>query len=992
MFRILLLFVFICSVLPAQESLEEVFPYTRSFTINNLHTSRKYQLSVLGNGKFREINTFTLKISEEILGEYYAQISPEEDYPLRIIVYPSLYAFLRETSFSSVSPFRNKKQKHTLRVFFTGDYISYYFLLRRAIADFVSHNLFLQAELWNKINYDQIPTWEIPGTALFLSGFTPEEQVLFHASASKIPEVQFSHFDEIPYEKYLFTGLPLQFIGIKYGKEKTRDILRVLKLTANFKTLLYIVSTGLYKDYPYYHRFLKAVKNPDIYAPKIPNISSAEALKNIPVEEMPLGFATDKNHKFTAYAFLQKKYVYIKVFSYEKNKSAVIGKFKTPAPVPPLLRSFVKIPMAFYEDKIYLADFKGDVFAFDISERKWTKIVKKYFFAVSAIYEENGKLIIEGFNGKNTGAFFLDTRRGKLSPLFKDRNTGSLVSASLPAFISYEDSVFFRPYQGKIVVPRGKKDSVLMHYSDLPRNLLLKARIIGGTYVSLHFFPDLRCSKLVVKDATETKILSSDSTGVLNFFVQGDDVFYYTFSEKALVLEKANLTRGLPPERFKTSLSVKGIPPLKTKYYEEEKKTGKKKNPLQYYVFDDEETEEYATDSMGQTPPQEKSKTKRERSSSKHIANGAELLDANSSIGLDPYFRLYFRYDIAVSDILKEHVFTLSHNIFFKTSNQDVFLKYYYNRYVPKFFGGVRYSQRVETEYAIFKYRRSEVFAGTFYRSGKHRLEGILSYNKFRKIDVRRFDFIDYSSEDNALLPQIKYTFDNVKYAYRAPVKGNYWEVQAQYFHSLKEKMSFYTLQFTARKYLRLVRGVVVAAQGKGGISQGDGAQTFLLGGVQEWLNYQFQYKENLPFNNSASSFMMMEYVTPVRGFAYNSRNGNKYLLLNNELRFYTSELFGSSFPYKGVNKFIFTLFYDVGTAWTYGNPLSQKNPVNKTEISAYPLLITVENFKNPFIISTGVANTLIFSSLTLRYSLAWLIEDSQLAGTFFSFGFGKDF
>ncbi len=993
MYRFLLTLYFglFFQVLFAQEVLEEFFPYTQSFSVNNIYISEKHDLSVLGNGRFGNINEFTLKVSEDILKEYYSFVSPEEDYSLRIIVYPSLYSFLKETPYRSLTPFWDSKQPQTLRVFFTGNYLSYYLLLRRALADFISNNLFLQAELWNKINYNQIPRWEIYGTSLFLSQFTHNEQAYYSAFSEKIPELSFSKQDRIPYPKYLFTALPLQFVAIRYGYEKTKDIVRVLKLTANFKTLLYIVSTGIYKDFPYYSRFIKAVKNPSTYASQVPGVKTTETLKKIPVENIPLGFATDKNHKFTAYAFLEQKHIVIKVFSYEKNKSAVIGKFKLPAPLHPHLFSFLKIPLCFFENKIYLADFQGNIYVFDIAQRKWEKIIKRYFYSVWDIYTENGNLVIEGFNGKNTGAFVWNARKGKLTPLAKNKDNVPLTSISLPAYISYYDSVKFTPYSAKLKLLN--KDSVLVTWKELPKNFLLKARNIGENYLSLHYFPDLRGSCLLLKNNYETKIISEDSSDVLDFFTTGQEVFYYTFSGKELVIKKADFSTGVPIEKIQNRLPVNTrLPELKTRYYEEEKKA-EKKNPLQYYVFDDEETEEYFSDSTTQdTSAPSTPKNRKLKKLAKHFSNGAELLDASANIGLDPYYRLYFHYDLVVSDIFRKHIFTLSHNIFSRPKNQDISVTYYYNRFVPKLFVGGNFTQRVETEYAVFKFRRSEIFAGAFYRFGNHRLEGRLAYNVFRKIDVKRYDILDFSSKDNVLLPQIQYTFNNIGYAYRAPVKGNFVELKAKYFLSLQEKLSFYTLQFTTKKYLRLVPGIVLATQGKGGISAGATPQTFLLGGTQEWLNYQFQYKENLPFNASASSFLMMEYITPVRGFPYNSRNGSKYLLLNSELRFYTAELFGSSFPSRGVNKFIFSLFYDVGTAWTYGNPLSQKNPVNKTEIDSYPLLITVENFKNPFIISTGVANTLNFSSLTLRYSLAWLIEDNQLTGTFFTFGFGKDF
>jgi hypothetical protein len=51
--------------------------------------------------------------------------------------------------------------------------------------------------------------------------------------------------------------------------------------------------------------------------------------------------------------------------------------------------------------------------------------------------------------------------------------------------------------------------------------------------------------------------------------------------------------------------------------------------------------------------------------------------------------------------------------------------------------------------------------------------------------------------------------------------------------------------------------------------------------------------------------------------------------------------------------------FFDIGTTWTQGNPLSQKNPIDTEVINSYPLTITVQTLKSPFLMGFGAGTRL---------------------------------
>ena len=135
-----------------------------------------------------------------------------------------------------------------------------------------------------------------------------------------------------------------------------------------------------------------------------------------------------------------------------------------------------------------------------------------------------------------------------------------------------------------------------------------------------------------------------------------------------------------------------------------------------------------------------------------------------------------------------------------------------------------------------------------------------------------------------------------------------------------------------------------------------------------------------------------MEFITPVRGFPYNARRGTKYLLWSNELRIFLNHLFAYWIPQKHDRLLYWFIFHDIGTAWTTGNPFSQRNPVEVRNIYYYPFTIRVQSLKNPFIISTGTGLCIDTSGLRLKITASWLIEDSQLSDFRLDFGFGREF
>lgn len=89
-----------------------------------------------------------------------------------------------------------------------------------------------------------------------------------------------------------------------------------------------------------------------------------------------------------------------------------------------------------------------------------------------------------------------------------------------------------------------------------------------------------------------------------------------------------------------------------------------------------------------------------------------------------------------------------------------------------------------------------------------------------------------------------------------------------------------------------------------------------------------------------------------------------------------------------------FVGFYDVGTAWSEGNPFSTDNDINTQVIESpeNPFKITVRNYQNPFLIGYGFGARSTVLGYYLKFDVAWGIEDFVNQGKEFYLSFGYDF
>ncbi|GAB3822763.1 hypothetical protein GCM10028895_28000 [Pontibacter rugosus] len=151
---------------------------------------------------------------------------------------------------------------------------------------------------------------------------------------------------------------------------------------------------------------------------------------------------------------------------------------------------------------------------------------------------------------------------------------------------------------------------------------------------------------------------------------------------------------------------------------------------------------------------------------------------------------------------------------------------------------------------------------------------------------------------------------------------------------------------------------------------------------------------------NSPTDLFYLEYVTPLRGFNYNVRSGNRYLLANAELRIpIVQYLYNGPIGSGFFRNLQLTAFADAGSAYNGGNPFTGNNSVNtrtvggrSTPRNTEAFDITVINYRNPFLVGYGFGARTTLLGVYGKLDVAWGEEEENRVGPKFYVTIGYDF
>ena len=244
--------------------------------------------------------------------------------------------------------------------------------------------------------------------------------------------------------------------------------------------------------------------------------------------------------------------------------------------------------------------------------------------------------------------------------------------------------------------------------------------------------------------------------------------------------------------------------------------------------------------------------------------------------------------------------------------------------------------------------------------------------------------------------------FDNTLINGTNLMEGTRGKVGLKNYYALGDQsLNFGNLSADIRHYQPIHRNLILALRGFYGWFYGQQEQSYLLGGMDNWL---FRRSDNLdqPGNplavtalNNNSQLLFLEYVTSLRGFNYNVLNGRNALLANAELRlplvryFYSGPVTSNFF-----RNLQLTGFYDIGSSWTGPSPWSPDNELNTRVIDEEGSNFRVElkNYNNPWLMSYGVGLRSVILGYYTKFDLAWPIENYRVQSPRLFVTVGYDF
>lgn len=356
------------------------------------------------------------------------------------------------------------------------------------------------------------------------------------------------------------------------------------------------------------------------------------------------------------------------------------------------------------------------------------------------------------------------------------------------------------------------------------------------------------------------------------------------------------------------------------------------------------------------------------------------------SAGYNTFYGVTGSTIMAFSDMLGDHQIFLLTNLLFDLKNSDYALAYLY---LPKRidygiqgYHSVRflYLQDRNSQYEnLYRFRNYGAIA-----------MATLPLSKFVRVDFNMSwltitrDNLDYPFYDpqkrTAFLNSLSYVHDNSLWGLISPSNGKRYNFTIMLSPKLgNDGLGFYTILGDYRLYYKLWRNYTYALRFAGGGSFGENPQRFIIGGVDNWVNRQFEHNR-IPVDN-AEDFVFLTSGIPLRGYNYNARLGTKYAMMNMEFRFPFFGYFTAG-PLPVFFQSLSGIFFlDMGGAWAYRSDFKGVTRDAKGNVYLKDLLT-----------GTGYGVRMVILGFLLKMDVAWSFNLQGFSRPKYYFSMGADF
>ena len=352
------------------------------------------------------------------------------------------------------------------------------------------------------------------------------------------------------------------------------------------------------------------------------------------------------------------------------------------------------------------------------------------------------------------------------------------------------------------------------------------------------------------------------------------------------------------------------------------------------------------------------------------------------------YYSTYGLFQVLFTDVLGDYQIGLASSLQFDLSNSSYVISYANLKHRTNYsLSYYHYAMQYYTyNYGLLRYR---TFGG--------QVNFQYPINQFTRVDygasvigvARDFSALGdptmSSQQSTFLYPNITFTQDFSKPGYITPEGGYRYAVSLTGSPPITGKTPrFVSLSGDFRKYFGLGYGYVFATRLSGGLSFGRDAQTYFLGGMDGWINYQWA-NNGISLDNLADVFLTQP-ALPMRGYPYDAMYGDRFGLINLEFRFpLFAAILPGPIPFLPLYNMTGEVFTDIGTTWGINNP---NTPIDEAKFNfriAQPETYTdqqsgssTQTYKGSILIGAGFGIRTILLGIPVRWDIAWPYSNSS--------------
>lgn len=214
----------------------------------------------------------------------------------------------------------------------------------------------------------------------------------------------------------------------------------------------------------------------------------------------------------------------------------------------------------------------------------------------------------------------------------------------------------------------------------------------------------------------------------------------------------------------------------------------------------------------------------------------------------------------------------------------------------------------------------------------------------------------------------------------QAGFKGKIGYMQYQSLN--KSSRSFGNFYLDLRNYQKIHKNIIFASKLYAGSFMGNNPQTYLVGGMDNWLFNEFyrppsNRPESSPIRNPSgvenSNILFADFVD-LRGYDYDEIRGRNVISFTSELRIpIFSYLTRGNITSNFIRNFQLVGFYDIASAWNKSAPWEKVNDQNTEVINTEgsPFTIVLNNFNNPWLQSYGAGLRTVLLNYYVKFDVA---------------------